>query len=71
MDHFKEHIGSAQRNRELGNRPRSGWWQRKTPRFGRKIRPPPPVKIIEMTKPQKREPIILTLNLKRKAALVL
>lgn len=71
VDHHKEHIGSAQRNRELGNRPRSGWWQRKTPRFGRKIRPPPPVKIIEMSKPPKPEPIILTLDLKRKDPLVL
>ncbi|XP_015114440.1 39S ribosomal protein L2, mitochondrial [Diachasma alloeum] len=37
-------IGSAQRNRELGNRPRSGLWQRKTGRFGRKIKPPRPIK---------------------------
>lgn len=71
VDHYKEHIGSAQRNRELGNRPRSGWWQRKTPRFGRKIRPPPPVKIIEMNKPPKPEPIVLTLDLKRKHPLTL
>lgn len=44
--HGSTPIGSAQKNRELGNRPRSGLWQRKTGRFGRKIRPPPPVKKI-------------------------
>ncbi|XP_050420796.1 39S ribosomal protein L2, mitochondrial [Adelges cooleyi] len=57
-NHFKEHIGSPNRNRELGNRPRSGLWQRKTGRFGRKIKPLPPIKIInEVTqkKPQKLE----------------
>ena len=38
--HWKTPIGSAQKNRELGNRPRSGLWQRKGGRFGRKIKPP-------------------------------
>lgn len=38
--HGSTPIGSAQKNRELGNRPRSGLWQRKTGRFGRKIKPP-------------------------------
>lgn len=42
--HGSTPIGSAQRNRELGNRPRSGLWQRKTGRSGRKIKPPPPIK---------------------------
>ncbi|XP_071866139.1 mitochondrial ribosomal protein L2 [Bombus fervidus] len=37
--HGSTPIGSAQKNRELGNRPRSGLWQRKTGRFGRKIKP--------------------------------
>nr|XP_034179005.1 39S ribosomal protein L2, mitochondrial [Osmia lignaria] len=37
-------IGSAQRNRELGNRPRSGLWKRKTGRYGRKLRNLPPVR---------------------------
>lgn len=41
------HIGSAPRLRELGYRPRSGWWQRKTGRFGRKIKPTPPMKILQ------------------------
>jgi len=36
-------IGSAQKNRELGNRPRSGLWHRKTGKLGRKIKPPPRV----------------------------
>lgn len=45
-------LGSHQRNRELGNRPRSGLWQRKTGRFGRKIRPTPPMRFMsEWPKP--------------------
>lgn len=47
IEHDSTPVGSAQRNRELGNRPRSGLWQRKTGRFGRKIRPPPPVRRID------------------------
>lgn len=37
-------IGSAQRARWLGKRPRSGLWQRKDGYQGRKIRPLPPIK---------------------------
>ncbi|XP_030029310.2 39S ribosomal protein L2, mitochondrial [Manduca sexta] len=44
--HGSTPIGSAQRNRWLGNRPRSGLWQRKSGRHGRKIKPPKPVKKI-------------------------
>lgn len=44
IEHGSTPIGSAQKNRELGNRPRSGLWQRKTGRFGRKINPPGPVR---------------------------
>ncbi|XP_034949906.1 39S ribosomal protein L2, mitochondrial [Chelonus insularis] len=45
IDHINTPIGSAQKNRELGNRPRSGLWHRKDGRFGRKIRAiPPPIK---------------------------
>lgn len=40
VDHAKTHIGSPNRNRELGNRPRSGLWQRKSGRHGRKIKKP-------------------------------
>lgn len=61
-NHFKEHIGSPNRNRELGNRPRSGLWQRKTGRFGRKIKPPPPLKIINELTPKKMEKVNLELG---------
>ncbi|CAK9824539.1 39S ribosomal protein L2, mitochondrial [Anthophora retusa] len=40
-------IGSAQKSRELGNRPRSGLWQRKTGRFGRKLKSIPPTRKID------------------------
>ncbi|XP_014475817.1 PREDICTED: 39S ribosomal protein L2, mitochondrial [Dinoponera quadriceps] len=49
--HSSTQIGSAQKNRELGNRPRSGLWQRKTGRFGRKIKPPKPVRRIDPMEP--------------------
>lgn len=61
-NHYKEHIGSPNRNRELGNRPRSGLWQRKTGRFGRKIRPPPPLKIIDGLKAKRPKQVILELS---------
>lgn len=44
IPHSRTPIGSPGRNRELGNRPRSGLWQRKGGRHGRKIRPLPPVR---------------------------
>lgn len=59
--HNKTPIGSAQRNRELGNRPRSGLWKRKTGIHGRKIYPLPPVKVVGSKKPKKEEPITLSL----------
>nr|CAG4650452.1 EOG090X0COM [Sida crystallina] len=40
-------IGSPNRLRWLGFRPRSGLWHRKDGRFGRKIRPLPPVKVVD------------------------
>lgn len=46
VEHGSTHVGSAQRMRELGNRPRSGLWQRKGGRHGRKLRRPPPVREI-------------------------
>ncbi|CAG4943533.1 unnamed protein product [Parnassius apollo] len=46
VDHGDTPIGSPQRNRWLGNRPRSGLWKRKDGRHGRKIKPPKPVKEI-------------------------
>jgi len=62
----KEHgttpIGSAQKNRELGNRPRSGWWQRKTGRLGRKLRKLPPVRTFAPHDVAKSEIVELTLD---------
>ncbi|XP_066581207.1 large ribosomal subunit protein uL2m [Prorops nasuta] len=61
--HESTPVGSAQRNRELGNRPRSGLWQRKTGRCGRKIRGPGPVKFVNITDNRKNNPTInLTLH---------
>ncbi|CAG9769377.1 unnamed protein product [Ceutorhynchus assimilis] len=62
-EHADTPIGSAQKNRELGNRPRSGLWQRKDGRFGRKIRKPPPVKII--TAKRGADPEVITLSCDR------
>ncbi|KAL0273407.1 UNVERIFIED_CONTAM: hypothetical protein PYX00_006075 [Menopon gallinae] len=45
--HMNVKLGTPQRNRELGNRPRSGLWQSKRGRSGRVVRPPPKVKIIQ------------------------
>nr|CAG4642773.1 EOG090X0COM [Evadne anonyx] len=47
IEHSSIPIGSAQRLRWLGYRPRSGLWTRKDGRYGRKIRPLPPVKVID------------------------
>uniref|UniRef100_A0A1A9WE09 Uncharacterized protein n=1 Tax=Glossina brevipalpis TaxID=37001 RepID=A0A1A9WE09_9MUSC len=63
INHNKEHIGSAQRSRELGNRPRSGLWQRKDGRFGRKIRRLPPMAIVAPPPRKPLEVIKLTLAL--------
>lgn len=60
VEHNKTPIGSAQRNRELGNRPRSGWWQRKKGCHGRKIRKPPPVKNIDMQSKDEEDAVIFT-----------
>lgn len=59
IEHSSTPIGSAQKNRELGNRPRSGLWQRKTGRFGRKIKPPPKTKYIKEKRPEQSEVIVL------------
>lgn len=62
VDHGDTPIRSPQRNRWLGNRPRSGLWKRKDGRHGRKIKPPKPVKLI--TNPEKHPlpPIQMTMN---------
>jgi large subunit ribosomal protein L2 len=62
VEHSRTPIGSAQKNRELGNRPRSGWWQRKTGRHGRKIKKLPPMRAIQPPKPKPTEPIVFTLH---------
>lgn len=46
VDHGKTHVGSVQKLRELGYRPRSGLWHRKTGRHGRKIRRLPPMQLM-------------------------
>lgn len=60
VEHASTPIGSAQKNRELGNRPRSGLWQRKTGRHGRKIRKPPPVRLITATERDDEKMIVFT-----------
>lgn len=62
IEHGKTHIGSPQKLRELGFRPRSGLWQRKTGKHGRKIRRLPPMKLIGA--PRKAEAKILKFTLK-------
>jgi large subunit ribosomal protein L2 len=62
VEHGKTHIGSPQKLRELGYRPRSGWWQRKTGYHGRKIRRLPPMQL--MTGPTKKEEAAMTFTLK-------
>ncbi|KAJ8963841.1 hypothetical protein NQ317_018471 [Molorchus minor] len=62
VEHSSTPIGSAQRNRELGNRPRSGLWQRKKGIHGRKIRRPPPVKTIKAKELDDEQTIVLTCN---------
>ncbi|XP_058834756.1 large ribosomal subunit protein uL2m [Topomyia yanbarensis] len=61
--HNKTPIGSAQRNRELGNRPRSGLWQRKDGRHGRKIRRLPPMRIVSAPSEPPPAAMKFTLNL--------
>lgn len=62
LEHSKTPIGSAQKNRELGNRPRSGLWQRKTGRFGRKLRALPPLRKILPPKDETTEVLRLTMR---------
>uniref|UniRef100_A0A182T0J4 Uncharacterized protein n=1 Tax=Anopheles maculatus TaxID=74869 RepID=A0A182T0J4_9DIPT len=61
--HSKTPIGSAQKNRELGNRPRSGLWQRKDGRHGRKVRRLPPMRVISPPAAKPAEPLKMTLKL--------
>nr|SVE75366.1 EOG090X0COM [Daphnia dolichocephala] len=61
-EHNTKHIGSAQRLRWLGFRPRSGLWHRKDGRFGRKIRPLPPVKIVDSRESHKTIELPMTVK---------
>ena len=62
IEHSSIPIGSPNKLRELGFRPRSGLWQRKSGRHGRKIKKPPPMKLVnELGKPDPK-PMILTLS---------
>ncbi|CAG5078251.1 Similar to MRPL2: 39S ribosomal protein L2 [Cotesia congregata] len=61
ISHGSTPIGSAQRNRELGNRPRSGLWHRKDGRHGRKIKPiPPPIHFNTKENFYRKKPYALT-----------
>lgn len=60
VEHGTTPIGSAQKNRELGNRPRSGLWQRKdSSKYGRRIKPPPTVQTIGFTPKSNAELLVL------------
>ncbi|XP_011505169.1 PREDICTED: 39S ribosomal protein L2, mitochondrial [Ceratosolen solmsi marchali] len=61
-EHHNIPVGSAQKNRELGNRPRSGLWHRKDGRHGRKIRPTPPIRRFDPYLPKSDDTIQLSLN---------
>ncbi|EDV97547.1 39S ribosomal protein L2, mitochondrial [Drosophila grimshawi] len=63
IEHNKEHVGSAQRMRQLGNRPRSGLWQRKQGKHGRKVRRLPPMTTIAPPAQPQEPELKLTLNL--------
>lgn len=47
VEHKDIPIGSPNKHRHMGRRPRSGLFQKKTGRFGRKIKPPPPTLIMK------------------------
>ncbi|XP_022207568.2 39S ribosomal protein L2, mitochondrial [Nilaparvata lugens] len=61
IEHGKTPLGTPQANRELGIRPCSGLFQKKDGRFGRKIKPPKPAKIISMEKVPRLETLSLTM----------
>lgn len=46
-EHDSTPLGNHSKLRESGRRPKSGFAQKKTGRFGRKIKPPPPVKVMK------------------------
>lgn len=62
VEHHNIKLTCHQENRELGNRPRSGLWQRKTGRFGRKIKPIPPMRFMSGLPPPEPEKLDLTMD---------
>lgn len=62
IDHNKMHIGSPQKLRELGYRPRSGLWHRKTGKHGRKIKKLPPMRVLDKKPKSNSTPIKFTLH---------
>lgn len=62
VEHGSTHIGSAQRNRELGNRPRSGLKQKKTGRHGRKLKRMKPLKRLLPARESRVKKIQFTLS---------
>lgn len=63
IEHGKTHIGSPQKLRELGYRPRSGLWHRKTGKHGRKIKRLPPMQLLNAPPQRPEKPLKLTLNI--------
>ncbi|CAG0890519.1 unnamed protein product [Darwinula stevensoni] len=69
VEHGDTPIGSPNRLRWLGFRPRSGLWHRKDGYCGRKIRPLPPLKVYDEEKEVKTQPeIVLKMLLKEEAS---
>lgn len=60
LAHGSTPIGSPNRLRELGKRPRSGMWHRKDGYCGRKIKPPK--SILDMLAPKEVKPEIYNLT---------
>lgn len=58
--HKDEKLKHPVDTRDLGYRPRSGLWQRKDGRFGRKLHPPKPLKVIGLEQEQKNVKIKYT-----------
>ncbi len=53
-------IGTPNRRRWFGIAPKSGFWQRKTGRQGKKNRPPPPVEVVEPEEPKRYREVLMT-----------
>lgn len=66
IEHGKTHIGTPQKLRELGYRPRSGLWHRKTGRHGRKIKRLPPMRLKNGPHPQEEPALKFTLKVRNR-----